>query len=79
MTASNRAAIMLVVELINAAKSGVTYSQRYGAECPACGNQLSTTKTMPWDGCFRTRYHKCCNPDCALSMLGQSIKSIQEL
>lgn len=69
---------MLVVELVSAAKAGVTYSARFGAECPACGTSLATTRTMPWDGGFRTRYHKCCNPDCALSMLGQGIKSIQE-
>jgi len=79
MVALNRGTLLLVVELLEAARAGVTYTAKLKASCPACGQQLQTTKTMPWSGCFRTRYHKCTNTDCMLSMLGQSIKSIEEI
>lgn len=79
MVALNRGTLLLVVELLEAARAGVTYTARLKASCPACGHQLQTTRTMPWSGRFRTRYHKCTNTDCMLSMLGQSIKSIEEI
>ena len=79
MVAFNRATLLLIVELMDAARAGVTYTARLKAACPACGQQLQTTKTMPWSGCFRTRYHKCTNPGCLLSTLGQSVKSIEEV
>lgn len=78
MVALNRGTVLLVLELMQAARAGVTYTAKLKASCPACGQQLQTTKTMPWSGDYRTRYHKCTNTDCLLSMLGQSIKSIEE-
>jgi hypothetical protein len=79
MVALNRATLLLVVELLDAARSGVTYTAKLKASCPACGQQLHTVSTKPWSGCVRIRYHKCINPDCLLSMLGQSVKSIEEI
>ncbi len=79
MVALNRATLLLVVDLMQTARAGVTYTAKLKASCPACGQQLQITRTMPWSGCFRTRYHKCTNPDCILSMLGQSVKSIEEI
>jgi hypothetical protein len=79
MVALNRGTLLLVVELLEAARTGVTYTAKLKAPCPVCGQQLQTSKTMPWSGCFRIRYHKCTNTDCMLSMLGQSIKSIEEI
>ena len=82
MKASNGvcpAAVLLIAELLHEAKAGVRFSARDKATCPACGQQLTTYKTMPWDGCFRTRYHKCINPDCPLAIMDQSVKSIEEL
>ena len=79
MVALNRATLLLVVELSEAARAGVTYSAKLKASCPACGQQLHTIKTLPWSGNSRIRYHKCINPDCLLSMLGQSVKSIEEI
>jgi hypothetical protein len=79
MVALNRATLLLVAELVDAAKAGVTYTARLKATCPACGHQLQTTRTMPWSACFRIRYHKCTNQDCPLSMLGQSVKSLEEM
>ncbi len=75
----NREVVLQLRDLLNAAKAGVDYTARDKAACPACGQPLSTTKTLPWDGCFRTRYHKCINPDCVLALLDQSVKSIQEI
>ncbi|NCD26889.1 MAG: transcriptional regulator [Deltaproteobacteria bacterium] len=75
----NREVVLELRNLLNAAKTGVDYTARDKAACPACGHQLSTMATRPWDGGFRTRYHKCINPDCVLAMLDQSVKSIQEI
>lgn len=75
----DREAVFQLRDLLDAAKAGVDYTPRDKALCPACGRPLSTTRTMPWDGCFRTRYHKCINPDCVLALLGQGVKSIQEI
>lgn len=75
----NREVVLELRDLLNAAKAGVDYTARDKAACPACGHLLSTIVTRPWDGCFRTRYHKCINPDCVLALLDQSVKSIQEI
>lgn len=75
----SRAAVLLIAGLLEKAKAGVTYSARDKATCPACGQQMATYRTMPWDGGFRTRYHKCSNQDCPLNMLDQCVKSIEEL
>lgn len=74
-----REAVLQLRDLLDAAKAGVDYTPHAKALCPACGQPLSTTRTLPWDGCFRTRYHKCINPDCVLALLDQSVKSIQEI
>lgn len=73
----NRAAMRAVALCIQQAETGVDYSPRHGAACPACGQKMGIVKTMPWQDNVRIRYHKCVNPACMLAMLGKSIKSVQ--
>lgn len=79
MKVHNRASVLLVVKDVEAARAGVTYTARDKASCPACCGELETTCTKAWSGNVRIRYHKCTNPDCVLFMLGQSVKSIEEI
>ena len=70
-----------LVIAIAKAKEGVPYHYRDGAACPMCGQKLKITCTKPWMR-TRTRYHRCENPDCLMSVLsdvpGMGIRSIQE-
>lgn len=65
--------------VITTARAGVTYSARHGAVCPCCGaERLPVSRTMPWSGSVRIRYHRCQNPNCLLCAIGEGIKSLQE-
>lgn len=63
--------------LKTAAESGVDYSPKCGARCPACGERAKPYKTMPWDGPTRIRYHLCTAPACLLAAIRQTIKSVE--
>ena len=72
-------AVMEVLRMVEQARCGVTYSNKDGAVCPACGAvRLKAYKTMPWSGGLRIRYHKCTNADCVLAAMNESVKSLQE-
>ncbi len=64
---------------ISHAKNGVNYNTKNGAECPACGQRLRVTHTMPWLGNSRKRYHKCKNPSCIMFTIDETIYSWQEI
>ena len=59
------------------AASGVDYSARNGAACPWCGEKTRITTTRPWEDKTRIRYHRCTNPQCPISTLNVTIKSIE--
>ena len=44
----NRAAMRAVALCIQQAETGVDYSPRHGAACPACGQKMGIVKTMSW-------------------------------
>lgn len=51
------AAIAVAIDLV---RHGVDWSARDGGVCPACGKiRCKITRTMPWEGTTRTRYHRC--------------------
>lgn len=60
-----------------AAESGVDYSPKHGALCPACGARMKPYKTMPWDGNVRIRYHRCTTPSCLLTTIAKTVKSVE--
>lgn len=65
--------------VITTARAGVVYSVKVGAVCPCCGaERLPVSRTMPWSGSVRIRYHRCQNPECLLCAIGEGIKSLQE-
>lgn len=49
----------------NSLTYGVGWSQRFGAECPACGCFTKEAyKHGPWRMGYKERYHVCPNPEC---------------
>ncbi len=60
------------------AETGVVFSQRHGAMCPACNQRAKIYSTKPWEGPVRIRYHRCSNPQCVLCRAGKTIKSVEE-
>jgi len=65
-------------DLNEAAKSGVDYSAHYSATCPACNTpRAPVVGLLPREGNFKIRYHKCRNPECPITVLGTTIKSVQ--
>lgn len=68
------------VKLVALAKkklgTAIDYSSR--AVCPICGKaNLKVITSRPWEDNSKIRYHRCENPDCILSGLGMSIKSVE--
>lgn len=44
---------------------GVDWSQRFGAQCPACGVYTKESyKHAPWKPGYKVRYHVCPDADC---------------
>jgi len=66
-----------IAAITETASSGVDYSPRLGALCPACGKKAKIIKTMPWEDRIRIRYHKCLSQRCILAAIGRGIKSIE--
>ncbi|MCE5335583.1 MAG: hypothetical protein LLG06_13445 [Desulfobacteraceae bacterium] len=50
-----------IKEFIELSKQkGVDFNPRTGATCPICRTERAeVTRTMPWGGSLRIRYHKC--------------------
>lgn len=59
------------------AETGAIYTPRHGAPCPVCGQRMQVTRTFPWAGIIRLRYHACTNPDCLLAVLKKKVKSTE--
>ena len=71
--------IFIVATAIKKARDGVDYDIQDGAICPFCGERAPVWRTMQWIGNIRLRYHKCKNPDCALCVCDETIRSWQEI
>ncbi len=72
-----RPAITAVAVAAETARTGISYSSRYGARCPWCGARTRIYKTCAWEEATRVRYHRCANDRCSLARLGVSIKSVE--
>lgn len=59
------------------AESGVDYSPRVGALCPACKEKAKIYKTLKWEDNMRIRYHRCQKSGCFICSMGITIKSIE--
>jgi len=70
--------IQKVAQAREIAASGVDYSARLGALCPYCGKKTKIYRTCHWEDTTRIRYHKCLTPECLISVLGISVKSVEE-
>lgn len=68
----------VVADISDTARSGVDYSPKDGATCPLCKTiRIPVSGSLPWDGDYKVRYHKCNNKKCPISVLGVTVKSIQ--
>jgi len=70
-------ATVYLIDVTSAAESGVDYSSRYGAKCPACGKRAKVVTTRPWEDTVRVRYHQCQTVGCVLASQGKMIKSVE--
>lgn len=69
--------VQRIAAITETASSGVDYSPRLGALCPACGKKAKIIRTLPWEDRIRIRYHKCLSKRCVLAAMGRGIKSIE--
>ena len=69
--------ILMLSKAVAEARNGVEYDTKAGARCPFCDHKTKVQETCPWIDEIRKRYHRCDNPDCALAIMGQTIKSWQ--
>lgn len=69
---------LAIARALKAASDGVEFRPHRGAYCPACGCKLKSYNTQPWRDGLRVRYHHCADPDCILSRLGKTVKSVEE-
>jgi len=69
--------ILIAADAVLKAQNGVDYDDTEGAVCPYCEEKIKVIVTRPWREAQRIRYHRCENPECVLSYLGQTIKSYQ--
>ena len=45
---------------IGIVRNGVDWSSKHGGVCPRCAHKrCKVTRSMPWDGDTRVRYHAC--------------------
>jgi hypothetical protein len=69
--------LLVIAEAIQRASEGVIFDLKQGAACPGCGEKARVHVTRSWVGETKLRYHRCDNPDCPLSVIGTTIKSVQ--
>jgi hypothetical protein len=68
----------LIALAITTARAGVDYTRQHGATCPLCGKHRIPVYSSPrWNQGIKTRYHHCNNPNCLLSQIRTSIKSVE--
>ena len=67
----------IIAGYVHAAQSGVDFSPKNGALCPACAKRAKIYSTKPWEGNLRVRYHRCENERCLLCRIGATIKSVE--
>ncbi len=70
---------LYLITAIEAARSGITFTQRHGAPCPWCKERARVENTRPIEGQTRIRYHHCVNPTCPIHVFDHTIKSVEEI
>ena len=68
----------IITVAVAKAREGSIFRTREWAPCPLCGAKGKVVGSPKWNGKRKIRYHKCCNPACAICRMGIGFKSVQE-